>query len=65
MNWTQAEGKWDEVVGKARTKWGKLTDSDLEQAKGRREQLVAKLQQRYGKAKEWAEQEADEFLAKL
>ncbi|PRQ04572.1 CsbD family protein [Enhygromyxa salina] len=65
MNWTQVEGKWDELVGKARTKWGKLTDQDLEQAKGRRQQLVAKLQQRYGESKEWAEKQADEFLAQI
>lgn len=65
MNWKQIEGKWNEVVGKARTKWGKLTDQDLEQAKGRRDQLVGKLQQRYGKSKEWAEQQADAFLEEL
>ncbi|KIG18345.1 hypothetical protein DB30_00630 [Enhygromyxa salina] len=65
MNWTQIEGKWDELRGQARTKWGKLTDQDLEQVKGRRDQLVARLQQRYGEAREWAEQQADDFIASI
>ena len=65
MNWTQLEGKWEDFQGKARTKWGKLTDEDLEQAKGRRDQLIAKLRMRYGEAQEWAETQADEFLAQL
>ncbi|PRQ05405.1 CsbD family protein [Enhygromyxa salina] len=65
MNWTQIEGKWEDFQGQARTKWGKLTNQDLEQVKGRRDQLIAKLKVRYGEAQEWAEGQVDEFLAQL
>jgi uncharacterized protein YjbJ (UPF0337 family) len=63
MNWEQVEGKWMQFKGKAKEKWGKLTDDDLTKAAGRRDALVGRLQQRYGMAKERAEKELDEFAA--
>jgi len=30
MNWDQIEGKWKEMKGQLREKWGNLTDDDLE-----------------------------------
>ncbi|MGH9741759.1 MAG: CsbD family protein, partial [Candidatus Acidiferrum sp.] len=40
MNWDQVEGKWKQYSGKAKEKWGKLTDDDLEVIRGKRAQLV-------------------------
>jgi len=65
MNWDQVEGKWTEMKGKVRAKWGKLTDDDLKVIAGKREALIGRLQQRYGYAKERAETEMDEFLHAL
>jgi uncharacterized protein YjbJ (UPF0337 family) len=65
MNWDQVEGKWKQYSGKAREKWGKLTDSDLEVVKGKRDQLVGKVQERYGIAKDAAQKQVDEFAAGL
>jgi uncharacterized protein YjbJ (UPF0337 family) len=65
MNWDQVEGKWDQVVGRLRTKWAKLTDDDWQSVKGHKEQLVGKLQERYGKRKEEAERDADECIREL
>jgi uncharacterized protein YjbJ (UPF0337 family) len=62
MNWDQVEGKWKEVKGQAKEKWGKLTDDDLDVINGRRQQLVGKIQERYGTAKDEAERQADEFV---
>lgn len=61
MNWEQISGGWKQVKGKAKEKWGKLTDDDLDVLQGRREQLVGKIQQRYGVAKDQAEREVDEW----
>lgn len=61
MNWDQIEGNWKQIKGKARTKWGKLTDDDLEQIAGHRDKLAGVIQERYGKSKEEAEKEVDEF----
>jgi uncharacterized protein YjbJ (UPF0337 family) len=62
MNWDQIEGKWREITGAVKERWGKLTDDDLDVIQGKRDQLAGRLQQRYGYAKERAEKEIDDFL---
>ena len=61
MNWDQIEGKWKEIKGQARQKWGKLTNDDLDVINGKREELVGRVQNRYGMAKEEAEKQVKEF----
>lgn len=61
MNWEQVEGKWKQLKGSVKAKWGKLTDSDLDMINGRREQLVGVIQERYGLAKEAAEKQVNEW----
>jgi uncharacterized protein YjbJ (UPF0337 family) len=61
MNWDQVEGKWKQVSGHVKEKWGKLTDDDLQAIRGKRDQLVGKIQERYGIAKEDAERQVEEF----
>jgi len=61
MNWDQLEGKWKQYSGKAKEKWGKLTDDDLQMIRGKRDQLIGKVQERYGIAKDEAERQVDEF----
>lgn len=63
MNWDVIEGQWKQFAGKVRSKWGKLTDSDLEMIKGKKDQLVGKIQERYGYKKDEAEREVDDFVA--
>lgn len=65
MNWDQIEGKWKEVKGQAKQKWGDLTNDDLDQIDGRRDQLVGKIQARYGIAKEDAEAQVKEFESSI
>ena len=65
MNWDQVQGKWKQLGGKVREKWGKLTDDDLEVIAGTRDQLVGRLQERYGIAKEEAQKQADAFVTEL
>jgi uncharacterized protein YjbJ (UPF0337 family) len=65
MNWDQIMGRWKQWKGKAKEKWGKLTDDDLTVAAGKREQLAGLLQERYGYAKDEAEKAVDEFAREL
>lgn len=65
MNRDQIEGGWKQLKGKAREKWGELTDDELEQAKGQREQLVGLVQKRYGDTKEAAEKQVDDWMKGL
>lgn len=57
MNKDTFEGQWQEIKGKIRQQWGKLTDDEIAQIKGRKEELLGKLQAKYGWNKEKAEQE--------
>jgi uncharacterized protein YjbJ (UPF0337 family) len=59
MNWDLIEGKWKQITGSARERWGKLTDDDMETLTGQKGQLVGKIQERYGIAKTEAEKQAD------
>ncbi len=61
MNWDQVKGRWGEMKGMARQKWGDLTDDELDKIEGNREELVGTLQRKYGIGKEEAEKQADEF----
>ena len=65
MNWDVAKGKWTQLKGEARKQWGKLTDSDWEQAAGEKDKLLGKLQERYGWSREEAERSADEYFSRL
>jgi len=33
MNWDQIAGQWKQIKGKAKTKWGKLTDDEIDVSK--------------------------------
>lgn len=48
------DGKWKQVKGQVKEKWGKLTDDELDQINGRSEELAGLLQERYGLAREEA-----------
>ena len=63
MNKDQFSGKWHEIKGKVKEKWGKLTDDDIAQVNGKMEQLTGKLQKRYGWAKEQAEKEINNWCS--
>ena len=65
MNWDQIKGEWRETKGKLRSKWGKLTDDDLEQIGGKKDVLIGRLQRRYGWKKDQAEQSIDDYLKSL
>ncbi len=59
------EGKWSQLKGKVRQKWGNLTDDDLEKVAGKRDELIGILQEKYGHSREEAEQEVNDFLSSL
>ena len=62
MDWNQIQGQWKQLKGKAKIKWGKLTDDEIDVVECRRDELVGKIQQRYGIAKDQAEREVDDWM---
>ena len=65
MNWEQVEGKWDQVKGQIKQKWGKLTDDDIAVMAGKKDQLMGKIREHYGYDKERVEKELDAFVKDL
>jgi uncharacterized protein YjbJ (UPF0337 family) len=65
MNWDQIEGNWKQFKGKAREKWGQLTDDDFDILNGKRDQLVGRIQERYGITRDEATRQADEWARTL
>lgn len=61
MNTDEMEGKWKQMKGALKQKWGKLTDDDLKIIEGNRDQLVGKVQERYGVARDEAEKQVKEW----
>ncbi|WP_417898273.1 CsbD family protein [Bacillus haimaensis] len=61
MNQATMKGKWNQMKGDAKKKWGNLTDDDLQQVEGDHDKLVGKIQERYGKSKEEAEREVNDW----
>lgn len=65
MNWDRIEGRWKDIVGQAKAKWGKLTDDDWTTIAGKRDSLIGKVQERYGMLKDDAVRAVDEFAARI
>jgi len=65
MNWDQIQGQWQQLRGQAKSKWGKLTDDDVDNVAGKRDVLIGKIQVRYGVLKEEAEKQVDGWLSKF
>lgn len=65
MDWDRIEGNWKQFTGKAKQKWGKLTDDDLDVVAGNREELEGRIQERYGKSKDEARREIDQWKDSL
>jgi uncharacterized protein YjbJ (UPF0337 family) len=61
MNADQLKGKWMQLKGSVKTKWGKLTDDDLDVINGQQDVLIGKIQERYGIAKEEAQRQVKEW----
>lgn len=57
MNKEIFEGKWHELKGKVKEKWGKFTNDEIAQINGDWEQMVGSLEKKYGYKKDQAEKE--------
>jgi len=56
MNTDQVKGKFKQLSGEIKRKWGQITDDDLKQAQGSMEKLIGKIQERSGDRREAIEQ---------
>jgi uncharacterized protein YjbJ (UPF0337 family) len=64
MNKEIIRGHWQEIRGKVKEQWSKVTDNDVLQLKGSYEELQGLLQKKYGYQKDQAEKEIQKFCDK-
>ncbi len=51
-NTTEIKGNWNELKGKLKQKYAKLTDDDLLFVEGKQDEMLGRLQIKLGKTKE-------------
>lgn len=52
MNTLEIKGKWNQIKGTLKEKYGELTEDDLTYLEGQEDKLLGKLQAKTGKTKE-------------
>lgn len=52
MNKDQLEGKWKQIKGKFKQKYGHVTDDDIFFSEGKFDEMLGKIQEKTGKKKE-------------
>ena len=63
MNRDILQGKWRELRGQIKAKWGQLTDDELDEIGGNYDALVGRIQQKYGYARDEVERDLDNIAA--
>jgi len=51
MNDQEMEGKWNQVKGQFKQKYGKVTDDDATFSEGKFDEMLGRLQEKTGKTK--------------
>jgi uncharacterized protein YjbJ (UPF0337 family) len=65
MNYNQLNGKWHQVKGSIRAKWGEVIDDELAELDGNREKMVGKIQEKYGMTNGDAKKQLDFWINAL
>ena len=61
LNELGLKGRWNELKGKLKQKYGELTDDDLTYVEGQEDELLGRIQQKLGKSKEEIKRELNDL----
>ena len=61
MNNQELEGKWNQVKGKFKQKYGNVTEEDTTYSEGKFDEMLGRLQEKTGKTKEELKDEIDKL----
>lgn len=61
MNNDQLEGKWKQIRGQFKQKYGGLTDDDTTYREGKFDEMLGRLQEKTGRSKEELKKEIDKW----
>ena len=65
MSWDIIQGKWKQMTGSVKERWGEITDSEITETHGKRDQLEGLLQVKYGLTQQAAADQINEWASKL
>ncbi len=65
MNGSVLQGKWKQVAGEAKRRWGKLTGSRRNAIRGDRDRLLGVIQEKYGRAREKAARQVSRITGRF
>lgn len=65
MSQDRIEAQWDQLKGRVREHWSRLTDDDVGEVNGKRERLLGKLQEKYNESRDKAEDMIKNFERKF
>ena len=55
------KGKWNQVKGSVKERWGELTDDEYAETEGRIDQLAGKIEEKYGHARREVAEQLDKL----
>ncbi len=55
------EGKWNQIKGSVKERWGELTDDEYKQSEGKVDQLAGKIEEKYGHARRDVAEQLDKL----
>jgi uncharacterized protein YjbJ (UPF0337 family) len=61
MDKDKMKGKWNQIKGDIKRKWGQVTDDDLLQAEGDMDKVIGKIQERTGEQRDAIRQWLNEY----
>ncbi len=65
MQWNDIKTNWKTIAPKFKTKWNKLTDTEIKTIAGKKEELVDCIVKHYKSEKKKVEKELDDFVKTL
>jgi uncharacterized protein YjbJ (UPF0337 family) len=57
------QGKWDQIKGSVKERWGELTDDEYQQSEGKLDQLAGKIEEKYGHARAEVMEQLDKLTS--
>jgi uncharacterized protein YjbJ (UPF0337 family) len=58
-------GRWEQIKGRVKQRWGRLTDDQLNRISGYHDELAGVIRERYGYTHEKARKNVDDFIQRL
>jgi len=55
------EGKWNQIKGSVKERWGEVTDDEYKQSEGKVDQLAGKIEEKYGHARSDVAEQLDKL----